>query len=204
VVDANGKLAGLLGGNLVKERYRAKTVVDVMTPRDQLRTIDEKRLGKDPIKAADRFFNENIGIHKMLVVAADGSLRGLVTSTDVEHIVGEARSSRKPARDDSFRLLAGVAIAPLRHPDGSLDRERILTHIAELVEEHVDVVAVSTAHGHTKGVGEMVRMIRDAHKDLTIIAGNVTSGAGVEFLADCGANSIKIGQGARPILPART
>jgi len=203
VVDANGKLAGLLGGNLVKDRYRAKSVGEVMTPRDHLRTIDEKQLGKDPIKAADRFFNENIGIHKMLVVAADGSLRGLVTSTDVEHIVGEARSSRKPARDDSFRLLAGVAIAPLRHPDGSLDRERILTHIAELVEEHVDVVAVSTAHGHTKGVGEMVRMIRDAHKELTIVAGNVTSGAGVEFLADCGANAIKIGQGPGSICTTR-
>lgn len=203
VVDDDGKLVGLLGGNLVKERYRAKIVSEVMTKRDQLRTVDEKNVGKDPIKTADRFFNENVGIHKMLVVSADGHLRGLVTSTDVEHIVGEARSARKPARDASFRLLAGVAIAPVRTPDGALDRERILEHIANLVEEEVDAVAVSTAHGHTEGVGEMVRMIRDAHPGLTIIAGNVTSAAGVEFLADAGASAIKIGQGPGSICTTR-
>lgn len=203
VVDADGKLTGLLGGNLVKERYRAKVVSDVMTPRDQLRTVDERTVGNDPIKAADRFFNENIGIHKMLVVAADGALHGLVTSTDVEHIVGEARSSRKPARDSSFRLLAGAAVAPIRLPDGSLDRDRILEHVANLVEEHIDAVAVSTAHGHTKGVGEMVRLIRDAYPDLTIIAGNVTSAAGVEFLADAGASAIKVGQGPGSICTTR-
>ena len=203
VVDADGKLTGLLGGNLVKERYRAKTVAEVMTPRDHLRTVDEKSVGNDPIKTADRFFNEHVGIHKMLVVAADGSLRGLVTSTDVERIVGESRASRKPARDASFRLLAGAAIAPVRTPDGSLDRARILEHVANLVEEHVDAIAVSTAHGHTKSVGEIVRLIRHAYPALTIIAGNVTSAAGVEFLADCGANAIKVGQGPGSICTTR-
>jgi IMP dehydrogenase len=67
----------------------------------------------------------------------------------------------------------------------------------------VDVVAVSTAHGHSKGVGETVRMIRSVHPELPIIAGNVTSGAGVEFLADCGANAIKVGQGPGSICTTR-
>ena len=64
-----------------------------------------------------------------------------------------------------------------------------------MVEQGLDTVAVSTAHGHTKGVGETTRLIRDLFPDLSIIAGNVTSGEGVEFLANSGANAIKVGQG---------
>ena len=54
------------------------------------------------------------------------------------------------------------------------------------MERGVDVVAVSTAHGHSQGVGDTVRMLRQAFPELPIIAGNVTSAAGVEYLADCG------------------
>jgi len=203
VVDAAGKLAGLLSGNLVKERYKAKTVAEVMTPRKQLITVQEKRMASDPIKEADRFFTEHVGIHKILVVDEKDHLRGLVTISDVERITNEAKSRRKPARDSQFRLVVGAAISPVRKPDGELDRAKIIAHVSELVEEAVDVVAVSTAHGHTSGVGDVVRLIRAEFPSLSIIAGNVTSGAGVEFLADCGANAIKIGQGPGSICTTR-
>jgi len=203
VVDETGRLVGLLGGNLVKERYRNKTVAEGMTVREALFTLNVLDLGNDPIGAADRFFNDHIGIHKLLVVDDAGKLRGLLTSTDVERILAEAKSSRKPARDAEFRLVAGAAVAPLRMADGSLDREKIVAHLGALVAEHVDAVAVSTAHGHTAGVGDMVKLIRAAFPDLTIIAGNVTSASGVEFLADCGANAIKIGQGPGSICTTR-
>ena len=91
----------------------------------------------------------------------------------------------------------------MRKPDGSLDRERVIEQVGHLVAEHVDCIAVSTAHGHTTGVGDVVKLIRGAFKDLAIIAGNVTSGAGVSFLADCGANAIKIGQGPGSICTTR-
>src|SRR6185436_12739053 len=81
--------------------------------------------------------------------------------------------------------------------------EKILEHVGQLVAEQVDCVAVSTAHGHTAGVGEVVRLVRGQFKDLTIIAGNVTSASGVEFLAGCGANAIKIGQGPGSICTTR-
>ncbi|HEX2861602.1 MAG TPA: IMP dehydrogenase, partial [Lacunisphaera sp.] len=203
VVDDEGKLAGLLPGNVVKERYKARKVAEVMTPRKQLITAEEKRIAADPIKEADRFFNEHIGIHKILVVDAQDRLRGLITSSDVERITGESKSRRKPARDAQFRLVVGAALSPVRKPDGSLDRDKIIAHVGELVQESVDVVAVSTAHGHTAGVGDMVKLVRKAFKDLTIIAGNVTSGEGVEFLAGCGANAIKIGQGPGSICTTR-
>ena len=62
---------------------------------------------------------------------------------------------------------------------------------------------MSTAHGHSRGVGDSVRLIRDAFPKLPIIAGNVTSGAGVEYLAGCGANVIKVGQGPGSICTTR-
>jgi IMP dehydrogenase len=203
VVDASGVLAGLLSGNVVKERYKTKRVAEVMTPRDQLKTEKQRAVAKDPIKAADRFFTENVGINKMLVVDEVGHLRGLITASDVERITAEAKSRRKPARDQDFRLVVGAALSPVRKPDGSLDRDRIIEHVGHLVAEHVDCIAVSTAHGHTAGVGEVVKLVRSAFKDLTIIAGNVTSASGVSFLTESGANAIKIGQGPGSICTTR-
>jgi IMP dehydrogenase len=91
----------------------------------------------------------------------------------------------------------------IRRNDGTLDRDRILAHVSALVERGCDTVAVSTAHGHSTGVGETVKLVRSEFRDLPIIAGNVTSGEGVEFLAACGANVIKIGQGPGSICTTR-
>jgi IMP dehydrogenase len=203
VVDAGGKLAGLLSGNVVKERYKSKKVADVMTLRAQLITEKQRAMAKDPIKAADAFFNLHVGINKMLVVDDADQLRGLITASDVERITAESKSRRKPARDAEFRLVVGAALSPVRKPDGSLDRNRIIEHVEHLVAEHVDCIAVSTAHGHTTSVGEVVTLVRGAFKDLTIIAGNVTSAAGVTFLANAGANAVKIGQGPGSICTTR-
>ncbi len=203
VVDAEGRLAGLLSGNVVKDRYRTKRVADVMTPRAQLLVEKKRAVAKDPIKAADAFFTTHVGINKMLVVDDADHLRGLITASDVERITSESKSRRKPARDADFRLVVGAALSTIRQPDGSLDRDQILEHVHHLVAEHVDAIAVSTAHGHTSGVGEVVRLVRGEFKQLTLIAGNVTSASGVEFLAGCGANAIKIGQGPGSICTTR-
>ncbi len=203
VVDAAGTLVGLLSGNVVKDRYKTKKVADVMTPRAQLITEKQRSVAKDPIHAADKFFTAHIGINKMLVVDDADQLRGLITSSDVEKITSEAKSRRKPARDSQFRLVVGAALSTIRQPNGALDRDKILEHVGQLAAEQVDVVAVSTAHGHTAGVGEVVRLVRSAFPDLTLVAGNVTSASGVDFLAACGANAIKIGQGPGSICTTR-
>jgi IMP dehydrogenase len=203
VVDGNNKLLGLLPGRVVKPRYAERTVSEGMSPRDQVYTLLEKDITKDPIKQADKFFTEHMGIHKLLVVDEDDRLRGLFTLSDIERIETESQQSVKPARDDHFRLRCGAAIAAHRKADGSLDKERIFNHVGQLVDEGVDAIAVSTAHGFTKGVGDSVRMLREEFPDLTLIAGNVTSAEGVEFLADAGANSIKIGQGPGSICTTR-
>jgi len=203
VVDKKGRLVGLLSGHVVKPRYAKKKVAEALTPRSQVHTVKEKELGKDPIARADKFFTEHIGIHKLLVVDDDDRLQGLITMSDVERITQERNAQFKPARDDHFHLLCGAAVSATRNAFGELDRERILNHVGALVERGVDVVAVSTAHGHSKGVGDTVRVLRDAFPKLPIIAGNVTSAAAVEFLADCGANAIKVGQGPGSICTTR-
>jgi IMP dehydrogenase len=123
--------------------------------------------------------------------------------SDIERITQERAAQFKPARDAHFRLVCGAAVSATRNAFGELDRDRILSHVGGLVERGLDTVAVSTAHGHTKGVGETVKMLRDAFPKLPIIAGNVTSAAGVAFLADCGANIIKVGQGPGSICTTR-
>ncbi len=203
VVDSHGKLVGLLPGHVVKHRYARRKVVEALTPRKQVHTINKKELGRDPIARADKFFMENPGIHKLLVVDDQDRLNGLFTMSDIERISQERNAQFKPARDSHFRLLCGAAVSATRNAFGELDRNRILNHVGALVERGVDVVAVSTAHGHTKGVGDTVKMLRDAFADLPIVAGNCTSGAGVEFLADCGADAIKVGQGPGSICTTR-
>ncbi|MEY2905905.1 MAG: hypothetical protein RLZZ408_376 [Verrucomicrobiota bacterium] len=203
VVDGKGALVGLLSGHVVKPRYATKKVSEALTPRSQVHTVTRKELGTDPIAIADKFFTEHLGIHKLLVVDEEDRLHGLITMSDVERITQERKAQFKPARDAQFRLVCGAAVSATRNAFGELDRERILNHVAALVERGIDVVAVSTAHGHSKGVGDTVRVVRDAFPKLPIIAGNVTSAAGVEYLADCGANIVKVGQGPGSICTTR-
>ena len=203
VVDDNHKLSGLLSGNIIKARYNSKLVSEALVPRNQVQTIKESDLGSDPITVADLFFTENPGINKLLVVDDEDRLRGLFTLSDIERITSEKQALFRPARDSQFRLVCGAAVSTPRKSDGTLDRDRIEAHVGNLINRGVDVVAISTAHGHTKGVGEAVKLIREAYPDIPIIAGNVTTAEGVEFLADQGANIIKIGQGPGSICTTR-
>lgn len=203
VVDDDGRLMGLIPGRVVKHRYREKSVKEAMFKREQVFALSEAELGTDPIGTADRFFTEHLGIHKLLVVDNQERLKGLFTLSDIERINEEATALLKPARDEQFRLLCGAAISAKRLPDGSLDRDGIITHVGSMVDEGLDVVAVSTAHGFSSGVGGSVKLIKEAFPELSIMAGNVTSGAGVEYLADCGANIVKVGQGPGSICTTR-
>ncbi len=203
VVDEAGVLLGLLPGHVVRPRYAPIAVTAAMTPRAQVHTVLDTDLGKDPIARADRFFSEHVGIHKLLVVDKGDCLRGLFTMSDIERIQQERQAQLKPSCDADFRLLCGASVSATRSSGGELDRDRIVAHVGDLVERGVDVVAVSTAHGHSSGVGGAVRLIRDAFPHIPIIAGNVTSATAVEYLVDCGANIIKIGQGPGSICTTR-
>ena len=132
-----------------------------MLARNEVYTIREDEVGNDPITTADRFFSQHMGIHKLLVVDKEDRLRGLYTLSDIERIMEESRDHVKPARDSKFRLLCGAAVSVPRKQDGEIDRNDFNAHIEEMVEQGLDLVAVSTAHGHTKGVGDATKFIRN-------------------------------------------
>ena len=203
VVDKANKLVGLLPGSIVKERYSALTVAKVMTKRSEVFTVAQDALGEDPIAVADKFFDEHFGVHKLLVVDSDDKLCGLFTLSDIERISDERNRHLHNARDSKFRLRVGASIALMRKPDGSLDFDNIISHVGAMVDAGLDVAAVSTAHGFTVGVGDTVKALRKAFPELTLIGGNVTNASGVEFLAGCGADAIKIGQGPGSICTTR-
>ena len=203
IVDEKGKLLGLLPGRVVKSRYKDRKVTEGMLARNEVYTIRKSEVGDDPITTADKFFSEHMGIHKLLVVDDEDRLNGLYTLSDIEHIMDEDRENLKPARDSGFRLRCGVAVSIPRAQNGEIDKESLLGHIAEMVDKGLDLVAISTAHGHTKSVGLATRIIRDAFPDLSLLAGNVTSAEGVDFLADAGADAVKVGQGPGSICTTR-
>jgi IMP dehydrogenase len=137
------------------------------------------------------------------VVNEQDELRGLFTLSDIERIESESNQEVKPARDGDFQLICGASIAPHRKADGSIDKDRIINHVGKLVDEKIDAIAISTAHGFSKSIGEIVQLLRNQFPSLSLIAGNVTSSEGVEFLANAGANAIKVGQGPGSICTTR-
>src|SRR5439155_25788378 len=134
VVEKSGRLLGLLPGHVVKQRYAKRQVAESLTPRGQVHTIRQKEIGQDPIACADKFFTDHPGIHKLLVVDDDDTLRGLFTMSDVERITQEKKAQFKPARDAKFRLLCGAAVSATRNMFGELDRAHTLEHVGALVE----------------------------------------------------------------------
>jgi IMP dehydrogenase len=154
-----GKLVGLLPGSIVKERYRAKKVTEAMTPAPAHHRAETRpRHRSDQVRR--QIFQRPHRHQQNARGRRQDRLRGLVTSTDVERIVSEAKSRRKPARDAAFPPRRRRRRRPVRKPDGELDRDKIVAHVGRLVDESIDCVAVSTAHGHTAGVGDMVKLIR--------------------------------------------
>ena len=94
-----------------------------------------------------------MGIHKLLVVDEEDRMRGLYTLSDIERIMDESSDHLKPSRDSNFRLLCGAAVSIPRDDEGNIKRDSLIDHVGEMLDQGLNLVAVSTAHGHTKGSG---------------------------------------------------
>jgi IMP dehydrogenase len=129
-------------------------------------------------------------IEKLLVVAADGTLRGLITIKDIE------KSERFPnaSKDGLGRLLCGAAVGV---------GEETLARTESLVRAGADVVVVDTAHGHSRGVLETIAELRRSFPDLPLVGGNVATGEGAEALIKAGVSGVKVGVGPGSICTTR-
>eukprot|EP00727_Mastigamoeba_balamuthi_P007435 m51a1_g3311 putative inosine-5 -monophosphate dehydrogenase (515) ;mRNA; r:335401-336945 len=121
---------------------------------------------------------------------------GIVARESVSH-------AQTPAYDAQGRLLCGVAVSLPSDASGCLDVARLRAHVQRLIDAGVDIVAVSTAHGHSVRVREAVAALRAAFEKLPLIAGNVTTARGALFLIEAGASVIKVGQGPGSICTTR-
>ena len=128
-------------------------------------------------------------VEKLPVVDADGHLRGLITVKDIQKKVDYPDATK----DERGRLRVGAAVGV---GTDALDRA------AALVEAGVDVLVVDTAHGHSRGVLDVVRRIK-ADWDIQVIAGNIATGEAAEALIDAGADAVKAGVGPGSICTTR-
>ncbi|EZP74827.1 inosine 5'-monophosphate dehydrogenase [Parageobacillus genomosp. 1] len=129
-------------------------------------------------------------VEKLPLVDENGVLKGLITIKDIEKVIEFPNS----AKDAQGRLLVGAAVGVTADT---------MVRVKKLVEANVDVIVVDTAHGHSKGVLETVRKIREQYPDLNIIAGNVATAEATRDLIEAGANIVKVGIGPGSICTTR-
>ena len=127
---------------------------------------------------------------KLPIVDDDFNLKGLITIKDIEKQIKYPNA----AKDDQGRLLCGAGVGITAD---------VLDRVQALVNAHVDVIVVDSAHGHSANVLRVVRMVKDKFPDLQVIAGNVATGAGAKALIEAGADCVKIGLGPGSICTTR-
>ncbi len=185
VVDKEGKLLGIVTNRDLRfERNLERPIKEVMT-KDNLVTTTEQT---DWEKAADILQHHKI--EKLLVVDKNYKLVGLITYKDIIKVKSHPYSSK-----DSFgrlRVAAAVGVTA-----DTLDR------VAALVKSGVDAIVVDTAHGHSKGVIDMVRKVRQTFKNLDVIGGNIATAEAALALAAAGADGVKVGIGPGSICTTR-
>jgi len=183
-VVKGGRVVGILTNRDLRfERNLDQRVEQVMTT--NLITVEE---GVDPETCKELLHRNRI--EKLLVVDGERRLKGLITIRDIQ----AAEQNPSAAKDDLGRLRVGAALGT--GPDTE-ERAELL------VAAGVDVLCLDTAHGHSKKVMDMLRLLRRSYPEAQIIAGNVGTPEGFRALAEAGANAVKVGIGPGSICTTR-
>ncbi|MBB72690.1 MAG: IMP dehydrogenase [Legionellales bacterium] len=185
-VVENDQLVGIVTGRDVRfERNLDSLVSQVMTPKERLVTLKEGGSREEAIS----LLHKN-RIEKVLVVNNEFQLRGLITVKDIQ----KAKEKPNACKDSSGQLRVGAAVGT-----GQGTEERI----EALVEAGVDVLVVDTAHGHSRGVLERVKWVRQQFPDIQIIGGNIATADAAKALVEAGADAVKVGIGPGSICTTR-
>jgi IMP dehydrogenase len=160
-------------------------VSSVMTPKERLVTVRENAPKEEVLGLLHKH-----RIEKVLVVNADHELAGMITVKDFQ----KATEFPRACKDEGGRLRVGAAVGTTQD---TMDR------VAALREAGVDLVVVDTAHGHSRGVIDMVRKIKARWDDMQVIAGNIATADAARMLVDAGADAVKVGIGPGSICTTR-
>lgn len=184
-ITEDGKLVGILTNRDLRfETNHNRQIKEVMTS-ENLITAPE---GTDLVEAK-KILSEH-RIEKLPIVDKDGNLKGLITIKDIE----KAIMYPKAAKDAQGRLLVGAAVGVTTN---------ILDRVDALVKAKVDVITIDTAHGHSQGVLDTVKKVKEKYPELQIIAGNVATADATRALIEAGADCVKVGIGPGSICTTR-
>lgn len=185
VIDVEGRLVGIVTNRDLRfQKVMSQPIASLMT-KDNLVTAPE---GTDLVRAEEILQDHKI--EKLPVVNHEGILKGLITFKDIQ----KYKHYPNAAKDTHGRLLVGGAVGVT--PD-TLDR------VEALVKAGVDVITIDTAHGHSKGVIDKLKLVKATFPDLQVIVGNIATGAAATALAEAGADAVKVGIGPGSICTTR-
>ncbi|MEZ5705262.1 MAG: IMP dehydrogenase [Burkholderiaceae bacterium] len=185
VVDA-GKVVGIVTGRDLRFETRYDLPVsEIMTPRERLVTMPD---GTTPAEAK-ALLNKH-KLERLLLVNDAFELKGLITVKDITKQLNFPNAARDPAG----RLRVGAAVGV-----GEGTEERV----EALVKAGVDAIVVDTAHGHSKGVIDRVRWVKQNYPQVDVIGGNIATGSAAMALVEAGADGVKVGIGPGSICTTR-
>lgn len=185
VVDGENLVGIVTSRDLRFETHFENPVSSVMTPKEKLVTVKENTDRKEVLRLLHTH-----RIEKILVVDDDFHLQGMITVKDIQKSTDNPLASK----DDQQRLRVGAATGI-----GAESQARVKA----LVEAGVDVIVVDTAHGHSQGVLDQVRWVKDNYPDVQVIGGNIATGAAALALVEAGADAVKVGIGPGSICTTR-
>ncbi|MFC0274860.1 IMP dehydrogenase [Metabacillus herbersteinensis] len=192
-----------ISGVPIVNNLEEQKLVGIITNRD-MRFIQDYSIMINDVMTKENLVTASVGttlkeaesilqkykIEKLPLVDENGILKGLITIKDIEKVIEFPHS----AKDNQGRLLVGAAVGVTADT---------MLRIKKLVEASVDVIVVDTAHGHSNGVLETVKKIRDMYPNLNIVAGNVATAEATKDLIEAGANVVKVGIGPGSICTTR-
>ena len=186
VFDTNNQLVGIITNRDMRFAPHVDILVSaLMTPRERLICVPQGT----SLKEASELMHLH-RLERVLVTGQSGNRVGLITAKDI------SKSSEHPlaCKDDQGRLLVGAAVSVGAQTDERVDA---------LVKAGADVIVVDTAHGHSKGVLDRVRWIKQAYPGVQVIAGNIATPEAALALIEAGADAVKVGIGPGSICTTR-
>nr|WP_197492617.1 IMP dehydrogenase [Methylomonas methanica] len=185
VVDGEELVGIVTSRDLRFETRLDMAVSQIMTPKDKLVTVHESFKHKEVIDLLHKH-----RIEKVLVVNDAFHLRGMITVKDIQ----KAKDNPQACKDEQERLIVGAAVGT-----GADTGERV----GALVDAGVDVIIVDTAHGHSQGVLDKVRWVKQNFPQVQVIGGNIATAAAALALVEAGADGVKVGIGPGSICTTR-
>ncbi len=185
IVDDKGTLKGIVTNRDLRfEKNNARSITEVMTAEN----LVTAPVGTS-LQEAETILQKN-KIEKLLIVAEDYKLAGLITFRDITKLTQKPISNKDSL--GRLRVAAAVGVTP-----------DVIDRVEALVKSGVDAVVIDTAHGHTKGVVSILKAIKQKFPSLEVIVGNIATGEAAKYLVEAGADAVKVGIGPGSICTTR-